>query len=1430
MHRNRLMRGQYNSVSWITSPISAGPHNGYYYANQYESYPYWNEELSFAEFHQANRHNLRTYRITWDGCDATSLTQPALHTLRYMSQRTKLRLDDFTQLSGQLDDIANLYKNGPYTAILLRLLVACITLGDDRVSNLKTADLKRVFSALNANNKKVLSVLNWLSDQLLLDGDITSGILKLRWEDLDRFVEIIGEIGVERLPAYLLMGTSIPNSGRSLMLEFLNACGRALQCDRYFAKKQEFSFSIEHLIKSIFNPDINNDISSKRYSILRNYPWITDVTRLEDSEFYNTLRSHPYEQINLLMQQLRSIDYAASHFLPNSEEISNVLTLIARCKESNLARQTRITIVKDWQSRGCAITYVDSNFQKLNSEQMRFAMAFMDKQLRLNFKDENIKLCEKLKAHLAVKVGKAEDKQIEALMIVLLQIDNKSYYNELGPIIGLLLSKAKSDKGEARCYSIPQLTSWLKLLSNTIKSEIQHYPVNLLEEILTYDVDKGGFGLIHHDLYKLEETSSNAAVQKLIRDITNTTLPNDCQSALLKCYLRATLPSELDFIQNSVSTISDLCNKKYSQQFIIAVSDFVQNNHLKTDEKKAVWNDGLNNPLGLEYADKLKDLYNHTRLNLINKINGQILPASDYVKHLKPLVTNKSANNHCIYIILTHAMKGDWRKEKEIIESVKAKLSRWQNDELLELAYYYATEPRPSMQLLDKMLSKASCNSAKKLIHQFETIEQDLTVDQLSKRHYSVTDEDRDNLIRLLSGFKRKGTGHIKEMEVNELINLLYYANNFSQIARLKSVSIEDLKNELMRAVAEFKTAQSIDVKLQTLFKDAKNQTSARILACLREILLRKSGKWANHTQMLTLLYAAIHNDDGLLYQVMTGQGKSIITIMRTSYMELSGFVVDVFSAKDSLSERDHEEFEAVLSVIEVPHSYINHTSVANSYHAGSESGNIGAGNYSTVGNFSLFQSTLAWQKTRGIDLDRSKRVAFVDEADHVLNIDQTQFNYSAQSGDAVYNFDEWVYRIAYDFYLSNKDSFIHDKSGTILVSRNKHLKALCDLLQKHVRYAPKQSRFFDKYIIPALSNDKVRLDRRDQQLMQLLTASHIAHGLLEGANFSIRPVTKKIAGMEIKIRSAKVLIGNQIQPNSTYSEYVHQFLHVRLNKEAVEKGQAPDFFVEPISHIAISLNTRYILNEYYCKIEGCSGTVGNSANIDAYREHYSIEHVIKIPSHEQSQSVMQETYYAESAQDQINKIVDIYINNPHQPILITCRDDIAVKRITEQVKKELKNRNIPLDKLITDTNDSGKQESEMLLPAGQEGARTFSSRMGRGTDIKLACKDGLKVVRTYPALSETEKQERGRQGRNGARGTCQDVIDYSEIERMYYRFNNGLHSQRLQEIYKHQTDVLHRKLEKGKDLKLFKWRWLADNVSLQEKYLKTSDLHVAGT
>jgi len=305
-------------------------------------------------------------------------------------------------------------------------------------------------------------------------------------------------------------------------------------------------------------------------------------------------------------------------------------------------------------------------------------------------------------------------------------------------------------------------------------------------------------------------------------------------------------------------------------------------------------------------------------------------------------------------------------------------------------------------------------------------------------------------------------------------------------------------------------------------------------------------------------------------------------------------------------------------------------------------------------------------------------------------------------------------------------------------------------------------------------------------------------------------------------------MIENQRKEGATYSDLVQQFLHVLLNAKAAKSGQAPNFFIEPETQIVISLNVNKILKQAYGRLEGCTGTAGNKDELAYYQSEYHIDHVIKLPTHLEPQTQYLMPQYCYQTQEHMAVIASAILSYSNQPVLVTCEDDIEVKRIASAVIPQLKMAKTDKTQFIVDTNDSGKNEQDVLPLACLNISVTFSARMGRGTDIRPESEKGLVVLRTYAEIPRIEKQERGRQGRNGKPGICRDLIDYaSVVQYIKSIFSDGAMKATFMQLFEKERLHLLEKLEKNKDKSDYKLRFLARESQTQQQYLMTRTLSI---
>lgn len=1332
--------------------------SGYYYACRYEGIPYWDPDLLFTDFiRPRDIVPGASYYPHWNGFhERVDLT----HALRFASQRMRFdppQLERFNAL------LTHCFGDKRNYGLVLRLMVGCLALGANTLDTLNPEDARDSVEQLLMMDAQTLLFLN-----STLQFDITRLNLykfQVRLQDLPVLIA-----GLQARPALVAKLRGDVNIAR----EFINACGRALQCYQKLRKPELFdTFLDKALVANVEAP------------VVRVFPWLIEncPASLENLD-YRSPRIR--KELELFQTQLQSIDFTNSDYLPTADELIRSLDAI---KFSVAPEQTRKDIVRELLRKNCLITFQDADFEKPTPDEMRDLLRRFDRYLKPNFHDENLALCKQLvENYLAIYVNGDRRQQLDDLFQIITRIDNKPHYNDLGQVLGLLIEKAKQDP--PKLYSVPQLSAFLAAMVDPSIEGVRHYPINMLKPLLD---ERALPGFLNPNQYLLKNRTEPLPLLEFInRQIVCTPLSNQFKPVLIELAMQ----NQQRFVQEAHQVLAQLEMSKNLDwmQATEKLVRYLANNVLNEATRSRLLMSLTAQKPFVEPA--LNSLWQKTQIKLNNLLLAGEINIQDFLAYFVGPDTIK------MVLVQTLKQPGDFAKHGKTLFD---KLSRMTATELSKLAVYYNDDPNPTIEqlhfLLDNPLHLLSVTN---LVHHYETVMQATHDQGQSKRSYSVNDNDRDSLERVLAGFKRKGKGYIADEEQKQILNLFYYTNSFAQVEQLAYIPMPNLKQVMHQALLDFKTHDGLE----------KEQAAARVLACMREIMVRKTGKWPHHTQMLALLYAALHNDESLLHQIKTGQGKSIITIMRAAFMALNGSIVDVFSSKVSLSKRDHDEFACVLDAMDIEHGYISPSSPVEAYkNKPSATTGYGTVNYATIGNLKLFHAAHVWQGN-AVDVDQAIHVAFLDESDHELLDEGTEFNFSDNRlAQNVYNFDEWVYRTAFEYFHANRHAFKHpDPSKQIdnaIYVSNRHLQGLCETLLQRKSSSPKESDFLQKNIFPALTGDAEAIKRRDDMLRQLLTSANVASHLKDGAEFSIRHEVKQIGpGFVVQIRFAKVLINNQIQEGSTYSDLVQQFLHVRLNKEAADRGESPNFFVDPDTKIALTQNATYTLQEKdYCKLEGCTGTAGDGMDLFNYHNLYQVVHVVKLPPHEKMQTVFLPTRFCNSFDTQIDALVEQIRANNNRPILITCKDDIEVKRLFRAVSRKLR----PAERvqLIEDTNEKGIQEKDIIQHAKLSGKTTFSARLGRGTDIKPDSEAGLLVLRTYPSKPRIIKQEIGRQGRNGANGACQDILDYSAIKTQYDRYGRSDFASLLLQVRAEQSEKLEKKLAKHRKNASKKFDWL---------------------
>ena len=537
-------------------------HNGFYYASRYESFPYWQAGLKLSGL-QPTSNELKA-----PGCQAPwpsrlQVQDSKTHALRFAAQRMRMSVAELAEIEKAVTQLPAEEKTGQ----ILRVFTVCLAQGVDKLAQFSAEAAAQVFTKMNSRTPTgmtpLLDYINWMHP---MDGKLLPNTLHLRFADLPVLADLLEQ---QKL-------------NDSLTLELINACGRALQ---YFTgpDRQKKMMDLLNFARGegLYHP------------ALQTYPWLLNECKSPDelgvddpylvakeqlpSTGFITLPTRLKNQMDILQQQLRTIDFSRSRTYPNKKQLTQAFQEIVTAKTVDEAARLRRDAVAGWVKAGCAIAFQDAQFRHLSKEEQRDAVANFVGHLKLNFRSTNKLLVQTLITEnlLAIDTERGDaERQVKELFTLLIELDNKSHYNELGQVLGMLISNARQEK-QNRFYSVPQLTQWLQSLMPEKKVyEKLHYPVDLLQEILSHNL-RPDSDLLNSELQCLRSKASmeQEQVQRQIANLARAELPNQYKPDLVRVALRQ--PDKLRYVQSSQDLLKRLSDAAMDPQWLRLLSKAV---------------------------------------------------------------------------------------------------------------------------------------------------------------------------------------------------------------------------------------------------------------------------------------------------------------------------------------------------------------------------------------------------------------------------------------------------------------------------------------------------------------------------------------------------------------------------------------------------------------------------------------------------------------------------------------------------------------------------------------------------------------------------------------------------------------------------------------------------------------------------------------
>ena len=213
-------------------------------------------------------------------------------------------------------------------------------------------------------------------------------------------------------------------------------------------------------------------------------------------------------------------------------------------------------------------------------------------------------------------------------------------------------------------------------------------------------------------------------------------------------------------------------------------------------------------------------------------------------------------------------------------------------------------------------------------------------------------------------------------------------------------------------------------------------------------------------------------------------------------------------------------------------------------------------------------------------------------------------------------------------------------------------------------------------------------------------------------------------------------------QYHSQWSSGLHQFLQLkhecRLSLESLK---------------AVFISNVTFFKRYGTKLYGLSGTLGSRKEREFLQYMYSVDYAI-IPTFKQSQFIERIPKLCPSEEVWIQEIINSIDETPSRPVLVICQNVLAVDKLEKHIG-------------TTRPKYIYKRSYEPLLGDEEEldDARVIvaTNLAGRGTDLKITdhinTLGGLHVCLTYlPSSIRIEEQAFGRSARKGQQGSGQIV------------------------------------------------------------------------
>lgn len=519
--------------------------------------------------------------------------------------------------------------------------------------------------------------------------------------------------------------------------------------------------------------------------------------------------------------------------------------------------------------------------------------------------------------------------------------------------------------------------------------------------------------------------------------------------------------------------------------------------------------------------------------------------------------------------------------------------------------------------------------------------------------------------------------------------------------------------------------------------------------------------------QILDVLNYVTNNNKGLLQQISTGEGKSLITAIAAIYFALQNIKVDITTSSSVLAIRESQEKIALYNIFNL--------SVDN---------NIDKPNYRgeykkcydadiVYGDMASFQwdilrvdSNPPFKTSRG---DRPFTLIILDEVDNLLidGLSDMAIIANERPGMTYLN----LLLVATWQQLARIHQELSKNSNDI------NLEYVKELLIKYLHHLITSNEI--GCIIPKHLKKFVN----SQLETWVESAISAKYQFIMGKNYI---VSQDAYGVDV-IAPVDYSNTGVIKNNLIWSNGIHQFLQLKHNLEL----KSESIFTSFISNVG------YV--KKYNKLFGMTGTLGNEDTRGFLKSVYGVE-LMNIPTFREKRFKEMEGIATANWLDDIAKSANNEIEK-QRAVLIICESINNAKLVFDRYKENFPDSKSRI-KLYSRNDNNEAKCVETVAEAGDIIIAT--NLAARGTDIKTSKiveeNGGLHVCVTYlPKNKRVEDQAFGRTSRQGNSGTAQLIVDIDKDSLELMNHDPNI----VKDLKKHRDNIEKNRLKRVREFNL---------------------------